>query len=201
MQKVDNEILLRAALELMEQEGKPLVKIPTKGRSMQYKMENGETVRVRTCNDHVLIAVAESPSENANLNIQGTDWLLIVMPEIERTHGKIIGYLIPTEIAVKEVRNTHKAWLATNPNTKGANTTWNIWFKDNGPDKANNFSAKWKNYRLNGNFSSHENVENKIYDTPGQPGKIKSEVESAKLRIARVAGVQPEAVKISIDFT
>jgi len=201
-QKIDNDVLLKAALELMQQNEKPLTKQPSKGRAMLYKMPNGETVRARTCNDHVLIAVAESTSENAKLNIEGTHWLLIVMPEVERTNGNIIGYLIPTDKAVDEVRQTHQDWLATNPNTKGGNTTWNIWFKSDGPDKANNYANKWKEYRLEGKVSSLDYINNQNPQShAGQPGKIKAEVEAARLRIAQVAGVSPEAVKISIDFS
>ena len=71
---------------------------------MLYKMSDGQTVRVRTCNDHVLIAVADSPNPGARLNIEGTDWLLIVMPEVERTAGNIVAYLVPVQEAVAEVR-------------------------------------------------------------------------------------------------
>ena len=95
---------------------------------MQYALPNGETVRVRTCNDHVLVALAASARKGAALNIEGTDHLLVVMPEIPRTGGSVIAYLVPTEIAVEAVRTTHADWLASNPNTKGKNRTWNIWF-------------------------------------------------------------------------
>ncbi len=59
---------------------------------MIYSLPDRQTVRIRTCNDHILIVVADSPSADARLNIRGTDWLLIVMPEIERTPGKVIAY-------------------------------------------------------------------------------------------------------------
>ena len=35
-------------------------------------------------------------SGDAKLNIQGTEWLLVVMPEVPRTRGKVLAYLVPT---------------------------------------------------------------------------------------------------------
>ena len=197
--RIDNGVLLHAGLELMRQNGQPLTKLPSKGRSMLFKLPGGDTVRARTCNDHILIAVADSPSKDAKLNIDGTDWLLIVMPEEERTHGKIIAYLVPTTEAVAEVRHTHKKWLANDPNTKGANTTWNLWFDDDGADKANNYAEKWVKYRVDGDISTLDRAIEKA-PVQEQRGNTKTEVEAARERIASVAGVSPRAVRISIDF-
>lgn len=197
--RIDNDVLLQAGLKLMLQNGKPLTKLPSKGRSMLFELPDGDTVRARTCNDHILIAVADSPSPDAKLNIDGTDWLLIVMPEEERTHGKVLAYLVPTTEAVAEARRTHEEWLANNPNTKGANTTWNLWFDDDGSGKANNYARKWAKYLLEGDVLT---LDSAIDETHSQDrgGNIKAEVEAARERIASVAGVSPQAVKISIDF-
>ena len=70
-------------------------------------------------NDHILIVVADKPAVGARLNIEGTDWLLIVMPEAERKAGNVVAYLVPTNEAVEAVRKGHLAWLSSNPNTKG----------------------------------------------------------------------------------
>src|SRR5260370_31256319 len=115
--RVDNESLLAIGLDMMRQEGKALAKLQSSGRSMLYALPNGETVRVRTCNDHILIVLADRPDDSAKLNIEGTDWLLIVMPEIERTPGRVIAYLVPTTGAVVAARRTHQDWLSTQPNT------------------------------------------------------------------------------------
>src|SRR5258707_15486035 len=101
---VPNESLLAAALELMKQNGKPLTKSHGHGRSMRYSLQNGESVRVRTCNDHILIVLGDQPSGNAKLNIEGTDWLLIAMPEVPRTPGKVRAYFVATEVAVEAAR-------------------------------------------------------------------------------------------------
>jgi hypothetical protein len=195
--RIDNEALLTIGLEMMLQNGKPLTKLQSSGRSMLYALPNGKTVRVRTCNDHILIVLADRPDANAKLNIEGTDWLLIVMPEIERTPGRVIAYLVPAAVAVEAARRTHQEWLNSKPQTNGGNTTWNLWFDKNGPAKANDFGLKWRTYRLQGEGEAMQPV------SPGEAsghGNIKSEVEVARQRISRAAGVSPAAVRITIDF-
>jgi hypothetical protein len=195
--RIDNNVLLTIGREIMLQNGKPLTKLQSSGRSMLYALPNGETVRVRTCNDHILIVLADRPDDNAKLNIEGTNWLLIVMPEIERTPGRVIAYLVPTEIALEAVRRTHQEWLSTKPQTNGTNTTWNLWFDKNGPTKANDFGVKWSSYRLTG---EGETVRPVSPDETSGRGNIKSEVEIARQRISKAAGVSPAAVRITIDF-
>jgi hypothetical protein len=190
---VPNESLLAAALELMKQNGKPLTKTNGTGRSMRYSMPSGETVRVRTCNDHILIVLGNKAEGDAKLNIQGTDWLLVVMPEIPRRPGNVLAYLVPTAVAVKAARETHQAWLATNPNTKGDNRTWNLWFNENGPKKANGFHNHWSKYLLKGSADVEQAPAAAETD-------VKSEVEAARLKISKAAGVPLSAVRISIDF-
>lgn len=195
--RVDSADLLAAGLELMRMNAKPVQKVESRGRSMIYAMANGETVRVRTCNDHVLIVVADRPTEDAKLNIEGTDWVLIVMPVVERSAGEVLAYLVPSKVAAEEARKTHKAWLASAPGTKGSNTTWNLWFRSDAPDKANDYAVKWQQYRLNGARSTEVSSEPPI---EGGPVGIKAEVENARRRIAAIAGVPIEAVRITIDF-
>jgi hypothetical protein len=197
--RIDNDVLLNAGLRLMEENGKPLKKIQSSGRSMQYQLPNGETVRVRTCNDHLLIVLADSPDEDAPLNIEGTNWLLIVMPEVERTPGKVNAFLVPTAVAVQAARSTHKEWLSSNPNTKGGNVTWNLWFDDDGPTKSNAFARKWGQYRLKGSGEAAHLINGrKDYS---EPVNVKAEVEVARQRISKAAGVPPEAVRITVDFS
>jgi hypothetical protein len=168
---------------------------------MMYALENGETVRVRTCNDHILIVLSGKHSGDAKLNIEGTDWLLIVMPEIERTPGKVIAYLVPTKVAADASRQTHSEWLATNPNTKGNNTTWNLWFREDGPPKANDFARKWRTYRVQGASEITQGMSFAEAREPAGPaGNVKAEVEMARQRISKAAGVSLDAVKITIQF-
>jgi hypothetical protein len=193
--RIESETLVEAGLAAMGRAGKPLAKLPSKGRAMLYALPNGETVRMRTCNDHVLIVVADSPSAEAKLNIEGTDWLLLVMPEVERTAGKIVSYLLPVSEVEGEARRTHREWLATEPNTKGKNTTWNLWFRKDAPGKANDYATKWAKYKLAGSVDVAERPA-----ATESGGNVKTEVEAARKRIAAAAGVPVEAVKITINF-
>ena len=171
---------------------------------MLYEMPNGQSVRVRTCNDHILVVVADKPTTDASLNIQGTDWLLIVMPEIERAEGKIIAYLVPTEEAEAAVRKSHGKWLSSNPNTKGQNTTWNLRFSHSpsamtGRTGKQGYHKHWARYRLEGEVTT-EDIAGAHFGRASEPGSILTEVENARWRIARAASVDVESVKISIDF-
>ena len=200
--RIDNEVLRDAGLALMRENGKPLTRRPSSGRSMLYSMPNGESVRVRTSNDHILVVVADNPTPDAHLNIQGTDWLLIVMPEVERAEGKVIAYLVPAKEAV---RASHRAWLSSNPETKGRNTTWNLWFDHSysgmaGREEMHGYAEKWAMYRLSGDIST-EDIASMFSGRPNDMGSIQAEVEVARQRIARAASVSPDAVKISVDFT
>ncbi len=195
--KVENGKLLEAGLKLMECNGKPLRKVQSPGRSMMYEMQNGETVRVRTCNDHLLIVLSSQHSgSGAKLNIEGTDWLLIVMPEIPRTPGDVVAYLVPTAIAAEASRHSHATWLATKPDTKGNNTTWNLWFED-GPLASDGFAKKWSHYRLAGFGAARETFKSAEV---AKSGSLKTEIEAARQQISRVAGVPLDAVRITIQF-
>lgn len=199
--RINNKVLLRAGLGLMRLNDKPLSRRRSKGRAMLYDLPNGETVPARTCNDHILIAVAKSTENGASLNIEGTDWLLLVMPEVERTSGRVIAYLLPTQEVVDEARRTHQEWLDSNPNTRGNNTTWTLWFRANGPEKASSYADKWNEYRLSGEATTEQELaENTPMAEAPQSRNIKGEVEVARRRIAKVSGVPVEAVKITIDF-
>ena len=197
-EKIPNRQLLKAGLALMKKSGKQFTKIVNTGRAMLYQLDNEETIRARTCNDHILIVVAETPEENAKLNIEGTDWLLVIMPKTPRTPGDVIAYLIPTGEAVREARETHKNWLATNPRTKGKNTTWNLWFDEEGPEKASGYAKKWSRYRLEGKVNISKPDTEKFQNGSANP--VKAEVDAARVKIAKVAGVTPESIHISIDF-
>jgi hypothetical protein len=196
MDRIESDTLVKAGLDAMKRVGKPLSKLPSKGRAMLYALPSGETVRMRTCNDHVLIVVADSPTAEAKLNIEGTAWLLLVMPETERSAGRTVAYLLPVSEVEREARKTHAEWLATRPNTKGQNTTWNLWFKRDAPGKANDYATKWARYKLD---SSIEVRESNGSAAPGT-NNVKAEVETARKRIAAAAGVPVEAVKITINF-
>lgn len=194
--KVMKDDMVRAALDLMRQAGKPLERAPSKGTAMVYRTPRGETVRLRTCNDHILLVVGDSSAEDARLNIEGTDLLLVAMPAMPRTDGPIVAYLIPTEEAVAEARRTHSAWLASDPNTRGDNRTWNLWFDDENP-KAGGYAKKWERHKLTGSASTAPPPSPPV----GDGVKPRQVMDDCRAKIADAFGVRPDAVKISIDFS
>jgi hypothetical protein len=196
--KVPNNQLLEAGLRLMQQNGQPLQRAEAKGRAMLYRTIDGQTVRVRTCNDHVLVVVADSPDPEAKLNIEGTDNILIVMPEIPRAPGPVMAYFIPTAVVVEAVRSNHRDWLASNPSTKGENRTWAIWFDEEGPATSNGYAQRWASFRLNGSASAEVSVE--TASLTGSTPTLGEVIADAKRRIAAVAGVPETAVKITLDI-
>ena len=196
--KVSNQALVAAGIDAMKAADRPMRKIQTNSRAMKFELSNGETVRVRTCNDHVLVVLADSTEKNATLNIEGTDHLLIVMPEIPRTDGPVIAYFVPTRVAVMAVRDAHADWLNSDPSTKGNNRTWNIWFSE-GTSTSNGFANKWEKYRLLTAASTpagaaHSEDGNRRRET--RP--LGAVIAEARKAIAEAAGVSIEAVKISV---
>jgi len=191
--RVENQVLAKAGLDAMARAGKPLTPLKSKGRARIYCMSNDETVRVRTCNDPVLIVRADRDAPDAKLNIEGTDWLLFVMLE----GGNAVSYLLPTEEVVGEARRTHWEWRDTNPNTKGDNKTWNLWFDKDAPTKANGYGTKWAKYSLDiSSMASHAVVTN----NGGRQPNLMTEVEDARQRLAQAAGVPIEAIRIDFRF-
>jgi len=71
--------------------------------------------------------------------------------------------------------NGHLEWLGTDPNTKGENKTWNLWFSPDGPAKANNFETHWAKYLLKGDAYTTQ-----ISQTQAEAsdGSVKTEVET-----------------------
>jgi hypothetical protein len=200
--RIDTDVLLNAGLALMAQNGKPLVKRASRGTAKLYSLPNGESVRVRTCNDHILITVADHPGKGAQLNIEGTDWILLVVPEIPRTPGAVHAYLLPTDEVVQEVREAHDRWLDSQPNTAGDNTTWNIRLDDRGPAYLNGYARKWARYLLQGEIRADtaSKAVIAVESEPPSPSTLRDEIRLARERIARVAGVSEDAVRVTIDF-
>ena len=176
-------------------------RLRTVARSAQCQVSVPKGVLV-----HTLITGADKPSSDAKLTIEGTDFLLVVMPEIERTPGKIAGYLIPTKIAVEAVRTSQQAWLDSKPNTHGENKTPCLWFRKNGKTRmSSDYETKWAKYRRTG--EAYTNAADVVAvgdiasaNTVASDGSVKAEVEIARQRISKAAGVSPDAVRITIGF-
>lgn len=188
----DPSALREIALKMMEDSGTPLHRQPGTGKAQIYARPDGSTVRLRTSADRVLLVTTDSPDPGARLSVEGTDWLLIVMPKVRRTPGPVEAYLVPTDEAERAIRDSHARWLASGANSNG-NTMWNLWFDDDGPDTSNRYAQTWRRYRVRSADGTEPIVESSART-------IKHAVEQARKTIADVAGVEPSAVRISIDF-
>ena len=209
--KIPNQHLVKAAETVMSENGMALERLPAKGRAMLYRMQDGKSVRLRTSNDHVLVVVADSPDVDAPVNVEGTDMLLAVMPEIERSPSRVVAFLVPSDIAARDAREGYREWLKNGPRTKGSNNTRTIWFDEDLSQASHGFMARWKQYQLNsdvrvdGELSIPEFPKSPTPSVPNASGetrpKLRDIVEDAKQKIADAAGVQPEDVHISIDMS
>ncbi|MBO6946394.1 MAG: hypothetical protein JJ855_00325 [Rhodospirillales bacterium] len=208
MEKIPGKDLVKAGLDIMAADGKPLERVPSRGRSMIYAMQDGRTVRIRTSNDHVLMVVADSPDVDAPVNIEGTDMLLVVMPETERTPGRVIAFLVPSARAAEDAREGYRQWLERNPRTKGNNTTRTLWFDSDLSEASHGFMERWAEYRLAaGTEVSPPETSPPPRRATGIPDRndaggrlLRDVVEDAKRLIADAAGVAPENVHITISM-
>ena len=122
------------------------------------------------------------------------------MPEVPRSRGPVMAFLIPASVAVEAVRSAHRDWLNSNPSTKGENRTWNIWFDDDGPSKSNGFARKWAEYRLTGSATTKKLEDIPSVSQAGGTASLGDVIAEAKRNIARAAGVPEAAVKITLDL-
>tara|TARA_B100001964_G_scaffold183839_1_gene203531 strand:+ start:484 stop:1110 length:627 start_codon:yes stop_codon:yes gene_type:complete len=202
--RVASDILKDAALQQMAENGMELSKIATGSRAMIYAMPDHNTVRIRTTNDPVLVVVAESAGSNSKMNIEGTDFLLISMPEEPRSPGNILCYLVPTKIAVESIRDSFNKWLETNPNTNGDNKTRNIWFDSKGTPWSG-YHNKWEDYLLPTSLNVEKAQKQMEATSNGdsilQELKTVAEVvEFTTHEIARLSGISREKIRIDIKF-
>jgi hypothetical protein len=178
--------LEQAGLELMRRHGKPLTKRekPGRGGPKVYDLPDGQTVRVRTCDRRALITRSATPDADGPLDIEGTDWLLVVIPVGKRASGKVEAYLVPSGEAAEAVQGEHERWLKSDPRrTKGQNRTPVLRFNEE-------VTRKWERYRLPGESAP----------TGGTAGALQDEIAAARRRIAALAGVPHDAVQVTIQF-
>ena len=113
---------------------------------------------------------------------------------------QVIRFTSTIELVGDPERCWRSVLLATEPDTKGGNTTWAIWFDDRGQQKSSGYAEKWAKYRLDGQVSTLDFADNAPKQRRDNAGDLKAEVKVARERIAEIAGVQTDSVRISIDF-
>jgi hypothetical protein len=188
----------------MQLAGKPL-QGPVSSRAMLYRTSSGESVRVRTCNDHLLVVLAKTPDRGARLNVEGTNLVLIVMPLERRTPGPVMAFLVPAEEVAEAARSSHQAWLAGRPNTKGDNRTWNLLFNEDLSRPHTGFAKRWAKYRLPGRASTLSgSSQAPLFASSnahaGETLRLGDVIARARQQVADAAGVSPENVQITVTL-
>ncbi len=147
------EIFRKFGLDVMKKCGKPLTK-QSNTKALIYELANGESVRLKTNKNRVLIAKTDGPNIDAKQNLEVTNWILLVMPEVKGALDPVAAYLLPTSIVVDAFRSSHGKWLA-NPDTKtkGTNMTWVLRFDGSHSGRSDKnelygYADRWNIYRL-----------------------------------------------------
>ncbi len=206
MLKIHPDLLANAGLMLMAQHGHALERIPARGRARLYKRADGRTVRLYCSNDRLLIGRAESADADAPLKMEhGADFLLLVMPKTKRTPGPVEAYLVPMKIAADAVKQAHRLWLGTAPQSHRENLARNLWFDKDGPPTSDDYATKWSAYRLPGSIAvkasaALDAAQQSAAQKHNGDAKLGDVITAARAQIAAAAGVAPDAVKISVDL-
>jgi hypothetical protein len=208
LEKIPNKVLKTCALELMALNGQPLEMMSSRGRSMLYKLQTGATVRVRTSNDPVLVVGAESTDNGLKLNISGTDFILLVMPEKPRTWGEVKGYLIPTSEAISAIKSANPTAFTGRQENHQKGTALTIWFQSS--DRLDsNFNEKWLKYLLKSRVDASdyqdlhednhgERVKKKKARTAKNNMTVGDVIDEARKRISTITGLPVKSVKIEV---
>lgn len=156
--KIPNAALIKCAAEIMSAENRSFEPISTRGRSMIYRTEDNKTVRLRTSNDHVLVIAAKPLEDKWQLNIEGTDYVLVVMPVIQRVVGEVRAFLVPTELLVRLVREEYAEMLNQVPEIGMKPNAVTVQFGSPNND-GEPFDRAWDPYLLPHTTDSHAYVD------------------------------------------
>ena len=188
--------------------------VPSSGRSMIYRTDNEMTLRLRTSNDHVLVIVANPQGDSWDLNIKGTDLVLVVMPTHPRSVGEVRGFLVPTDVLVDAVFDEYRSPLSMPPSSDATPYAVPLAFGASSDD-GSSFATTWEKYLLEasvdaGDFISEPDKRPTARPSPrGRRKRFHQEplssdqsvadiISDAKRRIARITGVPVEAVSVEV---
>lgn len=142
------EALRSIGLAAMERSGRVLTRVASERRGQLYVMPDGCRVRLRTNNDRRVIVTTDDTRSDAKLDLDGCDFVLLVVPKQRRQRGPIEVYLVPFSEVQAAFATAHADWLASLPKTRGQNHTWQLFFDEGKPASAASFADKWRAYRI-----------------------------------------------------
>ena|SRR5688572_26210043 len=83
------EALRSIGLAAMELSGRGLTRVAAERRGQLYTLSDGRRVRLRTNNDRRVIVTTDDTRSNAKLDLDGCDFVLLVVPEQRRKRGQV----------------------------------------------------------------------------------------------------------------
>lgn len=146
--KLSTETLRHAALEIMRRAGKTLVHDPSR-KGQIYSMATGETVRLRTSSDRNLTCKSTHPDLGAGkLDIEGTELLVFAVPTAKRGMSRVEAFCIPTDAAVKAIKDAHVFWLKHLGQSRGANFTPALTLDNRPSGQTATLQEIWSSYKI-----------------------------------------------------
>ena len=142
------DALRSVGLAAMERSGQPLTRTASDRRGQLYVIADGRRVRLRTNNDRRVIVTTDDTRSDAKLDLDGCDFVLLVVPKQRRQRGQVEVYLVPFSEVRAAVATAHADWLASLPKTRGQNHTWQLFLDEGKPASAANFADKWRAHRI-----------------------------------------------------
>jgi hypothetical protein len=199
MSKVANTKLDRAFIALMAAAGKPVEAVARQAgqRGPAPKVfriqSSGQTVRLRTNNQPSVMAKVASGKWNAALPWEGEDYLGVCFPLPGDRPGMVVGFLVPSAIAARDVKERQKRWLAADRSHNRDNKTRVIHFDGDESVDGHGYAGRWVEYRLG---------EIHIDDLPAPAaGDVRARaLAEARRSLAAAFDVSEQAVRISIDY-
>jgi hypothetical protein len=192
---IPNEKLRQAFIGLMARKGRSIERVigpPSRGPAKEvYRLPDGQTLRLRTNNKPALMARTESSALDAPLPFEGEDFVGVAFPS-ERA-GFVLGYLVPTSVAVRAMRDGYREWLGSDNRGRGDNKTRVLRFDGDSQSLSHDYANRWSEYCLG-------EIEVDAPPAAGRSTALDLEVANARRRIAAAAGKPESAVRIAIDY-
>lgn len=197
---LETESTRNAALAILVAEGLIWVRVG-KGQRFVVRISGGDritTALVKTASRGSAIVRADiDDADRAKLSGFATDVSHVLFAIGNKDNGTVETYLVPLREVEVAYRETHRAWRA-NHMAGGDNTTWVIWFNDQGNQDCNGFHRKWANYRIGSSLPKGDRVSKDAILNHAKP-KDGLTIDEAKRRLAVSLGIDPSNIKIVIE--
>jgi hypothetical protein len=185
--------LRRAFLEMLRKNGQQAERV---GETLEvYKLPDGKTFRLRTNNQPALMAKVASGDVAARLPFEGENYVGVAFPAVGNPHV-IVCYLVPSDVAAKAIRVSHKNWMVEKKTRSRDNQSRLLRFDGRPDHPSRGFEQRWHQYLIGEIDLDALPPEKMEIDT----SELTREIMAAKKHLAGVAGVPVNAVSITISY-